>query len=125
MAKIFADFRPSISRKSGRKKFHKELATNSAGREIKSFHRETLGAWGHKKHSARQGYCYTCLAIGGGYFGRVTKKNSDFPCPSFLFFGGLYQRKTQNYQGFSVPTKEVRKKKRNKERKNRVDTPMI
>ena len=21
----------------------------------------------------RQGYCYTCLAIGGGYFGQVTK----------------------------------------------------
>ena len=49
MAKFFADFRPSISRKSGRKKFHEELATNSAGREIKFFHRETLGGWGHKK----------------------------------------------------------------------------
>ena len=48
MAKFFADFRPSISRKSGRKKFHEKLATNSAGREIKFFHRETLGVWGHK-----------------------------------------------------------------------------
>ena len=48
MAKNFADFRPSISRKSGRKKFHEKLATDSAGREIKFFHRETLGVWGHK-----------------------------------------------------------------------------
>ena len=49
MAKCFADFRPSISRKSGRKKFHEKLATNSAGRKIKFFHRETLGVWGHKE----------------------------------------------------------------------------
>ena len=35
MAKMFADFRPSISRKSGHKIFHEKLATNSAGREIK------------------------------------------------------------------------------------------
>ena len=42
LAKYFADFRPSISRKSGRKKFHEKLATNSAGREIKFFHCETL-----------------------------------------------------------------------------------
>ena len=48
MAKFFADFRSSIFRKSGRKKFHEKLATNSAGREIKFFHRETLGVWGHK-----------------------------------------------------------------------------
>ena len=48
MAKIFADFRPSISRKSGRKKFHEKLGTNSAGHEIKFFHRETLGVCGHK-----------------------------------------------------------------------------
>ena len=48
MANFFADFRPSISRKSGRKKFHQKLATNSAGREIKFFRRETLGVWGHK-----------------------------------------------------------------------------
>ena len=45
MAKFFADFRPSISRKSGRKK----LATNMAGHETKFFHCETLGAWGRKK----------------------------------------------------------------------------
>ena len=24
-------------------------------------------------NTVRQGYCYTCLAIGGGFFGRVTK----------------------------------------------------
>ena len=45
MAKFFADVRPSISKKSGRKKLHQKLATNSAGREIKFFHRETLGVW--------------------------------------------------------------------------------
>ena len=49
MAKCFADFRPSISRKSGRKKFHEKMATNSAGRGIKFFHRETLGVWGHNR----------------------------------------------------------------------------
>ena len=42
MAKHFADFRPSISRRSGHKKFHAKLATNSAGHETKFFHRETL-----------------------------------------------------------------------------------
>ena len=50
MVKFFADFRPSISRKSGHKRFHEKLATDSAGREIKLFHRETLGVWGHKIH---------------------------------------------------------------------------
>ena len=25
------------------------------------------------ENRVRQGYCYTCLAIGGGCFGRVTK----------------------------------------------------
>ena len=49
MAKFFADFRPSISKKSGCKKFHEKSATNSAGCEIKFFHRETLGVWGHNK----------------------------------------------------------------------------
>ena len=48
-SKNFADVRPSISRRSGRKKFHKKMFTNSASRETKLFHREpTLGAWGHK-----------------------------------------------------------------------------
>ena len=53
MAKIFADFRPSISRKSGRKKFHEKLGTDSAGHEIKFFHRETLGVWGHNSVHTR------------------------------------------------------------------------
>ena len=35
-ANFFTDFRPSISRKSGRKKFHEKLATNLTSREIKS-----------------------------------------------------------------------------------------
>ena len=48
MGEFFATFRPSISRKSGRKKFHEKLATNSAGREIEFFHCEPLGVWGHK-----------------------------------------------------------------------------
>ena len=47
---FFADFRPSISRKSGRKKFHRKLATTSAGREIKFFHRETLEFGGFTVH---------------------------------------------------------------------------
>ena len=44
LAKKFADFRPSISR---RKKFHEKSSTDSTSHEIKFFHRETLGAWGH------------------------------------------------------------------------------
>ena len=44
---VFADFRPSISRKSGRKKFHEKSSTNSTSNETKFFHSETLGAWGH------------------------------------------------------------------------------
>ena len=28
-------------------------------------------------NTVREGYCYTCLAIGGGYFGRVTKSYSE------------------------------------------------
>ena len=28
-------------------------------------------------NTVRQGYCYTCLAIGGGFFGRVTKSVSS------------------------------------------------
>ena len=34
----------------------------------------------------RQGYCYSCLAIGGGYFGRVTceKHAPEINCPNFL-----------------------------------------
>ena len=46
LAKNSADFRPSISRKAGRKKFHEKLAANSTSRETNFFHRETLGGWG-------------------------------------------------------------------------------
>ena len=59
-------FRPSISRKSGRKKFHEKLATNSAGREIKFFQCETLGVWGHKKsRDFRDKRKQCCIAILG------------------------------------------------------------
>ena len=61
MAKFFADFRPSISRNSGRKKFHEKLVTNLAGREIKFFHRETLGVWGHKFFSATPQQSEICV----------------------------------------------------------------
>ena len=47
MATFFAIFRPSISRESGRKKFHEKLATNLARRDIPFFHRKPLGVWGH------------------------------------------------------------------------------
>ena len=46
LVKNFSDFRPSISRKNRRKKFHEKFSANSTGHEIKFFHRETLGAWG-------------------------------------------------------------------------------
>ena len=48
-AKSFADFRASISRKSGHKKFHEKSSTNSTSRDTNFFHGERLweGAWGH------------------------------------------------------------------------------
>ena len=49
LAKNFADFRPSISRTFGRKKFHEKSSANSTSHEIEFFHSETLGACGHNK----------------------------------------------------------------------------
>ena len=49
LAKNFADFRPLISRKSGRKKFHEKSPTFSTRDETKFFHREILGVGGPKK----------------------------------------------------------------------------
>ena len=49
LAKNFAEFRPLISRKSGRKKFHKKSSTFSTRDETKFFHREILGG-GRKKY---------------------------------------------------------------------------
>ena len=46
LAKKFEDFRPLISRKSGRKKFHKKSSTFSMRDETKFFHREILGVGG-------------------------------------------------------------------------------
>ena len=49
LAKKFSPhFRPSISRKSGRKKFDEKSSTNPTSHETKFFCRKTLGAWGHK-----------------------------------------------------------------------------
>ena len=42
LAKNVADFRPLISRKSGRKKFHEKSSTFSTRDETKLFHREIL-----------------------------------------------------------------------------------
>ena len=38
LAKFFADFRPSISRENGRKKFHEKSSTFSTVHKIKFFH---------------------------------------------------------------------------------------
>ena len=38
LAKFFADFRPSISRENGRKKFHEKSSTFSTVHQIKFFH---------------------------------------------------------------------------------------
>ena len=46
LAKHFADFRPLICRKSGRKKFHEKSSTFSTKDETKFFHREILGGGG-------------------------------------------------------------------------------
>ena len=43
LAKLFADFRPLISKKSGRKKFHGKSSTFSTRDETKFFHHEILG----------------------------------------------------------------------------------
>ena len=53
LAKIFADFRPSISRESGRKKFHEISSSFSTRDETKIFHREILGVGGPKVLSCR------------------------------------------------------------------------
>ena len=49
LAKNFADFRPFIFRKSGRKKFHRKSSTFSTRAETKFFHGEILGVGGPKK----------------------------------------------------------------------------
>ena len=46
MARIFADFRPLISWKRGRKTFHEKLATNSAGSEKQNSFTARLGSLG-------------------------------------------------------------------------------
>ena len=46
LAKKFADFRPLISRKSGRRKFHEKSSTFSTRDETKFFHSEILGVGG-------------------------------------------------------------------------------
>ena len=71
LAKFLADFRPSISKKSGRKKFHEKSSTNSTSHETKFFHCKTLGAWGHKKLSCYlaapyKRLCYKIFCSGGG-----------------------------------------------------------
>ena len=38
LAKFFADFRPSISRENGRKKFHEKSSTFATVHQIKFFH---------------------------------------------------------------------------------------
>ena len=45
-ANKIADFRPLISRKSGRKRFHEKSSTFSTMDEAKFFHREILGVGG-------------------------------------------------------------------------------
>ena len=55
LAKNFADFRPLISRKSGRKKFHEKSSTYSTKDETKFFHREILGSGGILFKSPQRG----------------------------------------------------------------------
>ena len=38
------------------------------------------------ENTVRQGYCYTCLVIGGGYFGRVAKPNGPFSATKSLVY---------------------------------------
>ena len=51
LAKNFANFRPLIFRKSGRKKFHEKSSTFSTRDETKFFHRKILGGGCPKKSS--------------------------------------------------------------------------
>ena len=63
----FADFRPSISKRSGRKKSHEKVPTNSASCETRFFHCETLGAWGLWHFKPRCGlkmFCNSDLRFG-------------------------------------------------------------
>ena len=61
LAKHFADFRPSIYRKIGRKKFHEKSPAKSTSHDIKFFHRETLGACGHNNS-------ISCLRFSAPFF---------------------------------------------------------
>ena len=54
LAKNLANFRPSISRRVGRKKPHEKSAANSTSLDTKFFHRETLGAWGGHNYLRQQ-----------------------------------------------------------------------
>ena len=49
LAKFFADFRPSISRENGRKKFHEKSSTFSTVHQIKFFHCCNSGGLGAQK----------------------------------------------------------------------------
>ena len=54
------------------------------------------------ENTVRQRYCYTCLAMGGGYFGRATKSLS-VPCPdppTLAFLTKKKQGKPRKKKGF-------------------------
>ena len=86
LAKKIADFDPSISRKIGSEKFHQKSSTNSTGHEIKFFHNETLGAWGHNElnlegHSLALSACH--LHPVNANFHGITAANPPFRKPPF------------------------------------------
>ena len=104
MAKLFADFRPSISRKSGRKKFHEKLATNSAGREKKKvFHRETLGAWGRKMFCLARLFLNNCLkrCLGAYYWPASVRPIFTVRFWNFFSKSALHQEEEALFASYS------------------------
>ena len=81
LARNFADFRPSISRKIGRKKFHENSSANSTSHDIKFFHREPLRLW-EPVGTKLRGWHVTSLikgVLGGG--GKNTLKQVVLDSP--------------------------------------------
>ena len=56
LAKFFADFRPSISRENGRKKFHEKSSTFSTVHQVKFFHCWNSGGLGAQEDDEDQSF---------------------------------------------------------------------
>ena len=69
LAKFFADFRPSISRENGRKKFHEKSSTFATAHQIKFFHCCNSGGLGAQRYEKYRYWAskviLSCLCVAG------------------------------------------------------------